>query len=42
MKKIITRIVLLAGLLSLLGCNTMRGVGQDVEHAGDSIQDAAN
>lgn len=22
------------------GCNTMRGVGQDVERAGESVQDA--
>lgn len=24
------------------GCNTMEGVGQDVQAAGDSIEDAAN
>lgn len=24
--------------ISLLGCNTMRGLGKDIETAGDSIQ----
>jgi predicted small secreted protein len=36
--------LLAAALLSLLasGCNTMRGVGRDVEHVGDHIENAAN
>jgi len=29
------------GSLSLAGCNTMAGVGEDIESAGDSIEDTA-
>lgn len=32
---------LLALSLHLQGCNTIRGFGQDVEQAGDAIEDAA-
>ncbi len=28
-------------LLALVGCNTLRGVGQDVQKAGAVIEDAA-
>ena len=28
--------------LSLAACNTMRGAGEDVEEAGEEIQDAAD
>lgn len=34
-------VAILAGLVlttSVLGCNMLRGAGQDVENAGDSIQ----
>lgn len=39
------RILLLAGLLALaavtaVGCHTMQGVGEDIEQAGQAIQDA--
>ncbi|MGA9165503.1 MAG: entericidin A/B family lipoprotein [Thiobacillus sp.] len=34
--------VLIAAVLTLAGCNTMRGVGQDVEKAGESIQKATH
>jgi predicted small secreted protein len=30
--------VLIAAALTLAGCNTVRGVGQDIEKAGDAIQ----
>ena len=37
--------IFLAGLaalaLGVTGCNTTRGVGQDIEAAGDAIEDAA-
>ncbi|SOH94741.1 entericidin B [Monaibacterium marinum] len=33
--------LLLAGAV-LAGCNTVRGVGADVERGGSAIQDAAN
>lgn len=29
-------------LLSLGACNTMKGLGQDIQKAGDKIEDAAN
>lgn len=32
--------ILLGGFC--LGCNTMRGVGEDVEDAGEVVQDAAD
>jgi predicted small secreted protein len=31
-----------AGLTMLSACNTVEGVGRDVERAGDAIQDEAN
>jgi predicted small secreted protein len=31
-----------AGLVSLSGCNTVEGVGRDLERAGDAIQDEAD
>jgi predicted small secreted protein len=39
------RILLLAALLALavvtaVGCHTMQGVGEDIEQAGQAIQDA--
>jgi predicted small secreted protein len=34
-------VVLLAAAVVLVGCNTFRGFGQDVERAGDRIQDKA-
>lgn len=29
-------------VLALSGCNTVRGVGQDVEKAGEEVQEAAD
>jgi predicted small secreted protein len=40
MKQIAT-LLLLAGLLALAGCNTVKGVGQDVQKAGSAIENAA-
>lgn len=40
MKSIFTAIVLAAVVLT--GCNTMRGMGQDVSHAGHTVSDAAS
>jgi predicted small secreted protein len=31
----------LAGLLTLTGCNTIRGIGQDIEKAGAAIEKSA-
>jgi entericidin B len=37
-KKIILLLLLSLQVVSLIGCNTTRGVGKDVENAGESIQ----
>jgi predicted small secreted protein len=34
-------IVAAAGLMTLSACNTIEGVGRDVERAGDAIEDEA-
>ena len=36
-----TILTLLATLFVLAGCNTIRGAGQDLQKAGQSIEDAA-
>lgn len=40
MKKLI-RFSLIAALLALAGCNTIRGIGQDIEKAGSAIEKSA-
>jgi len=40
MKKLIS-FSLLAALLALTGCNTVRGIGQDIEKAGSAIEKSA-
>tara|TARA_R110002072_G_scaffold103347_6_gene226801 strand:- start:1502 stop:1630 length:129 start_codon:yes stop_codon:yes gene_type:complete len=42
MKQIIGGVLVALFALSLTACNTVRGVGQDVEDAGETVQDAAN
>jgi entericidin B len=39
MKKLI--VLLLACSAALIGCNTMRGVGKDIERGGEKIQGTA-
>jgi predicted small secreted protein len=34
--------LLIASVLALAGCNTVRGVGQDIEKAGEIIQKAGS
>lgn len=34
-------LIALAALAALAGCNTVRGVGQDIQKAGEKIEDAA-
>ncbi|MBG6070560.1 MULTISPECIES: entericidin A/B family lipoprotein [unclassified Polaromonas] len=44
MKKITARLLIAAALLStfaLSGCNTVRGIGQDVQRAGSAVSNAA-
>ena len=38
MKKI--TLILLAMMLSLAGCNTIQGIGKDVEKLGEKVQEA--
>ena len=40
MKKLIAAMGILV-IVGLTGCNTMRGMGQDVERGGEKVQDAA-
>lgn len=40
-KQTFTLLFVAAFLLALAGCNTIHGVGQDLEDAGQGIQDAA-
>lgn len=39
--KSLTTLFITAALLVLVGCNTVKGVGQDLQRAGSSIEDAA-
>ena len=38
MKKLLNGVMVAAVLFCVVGCNTMRGAGKDVEGAGKSIQ----
>ncbi len=40
MKKLAVLLLLIS--LALSGCNTMAGVGKDLEKAGEAIQDSVN
>jgi predicted small secreted protein len=42
MKKVWMMLALLVSLGCVAGCGTLRGIGEDVEDAGDAVQDAAN
>jgi predicted small secreted protein len=39
--KTLIRLILIASMLSLAACNTMRGIGQDIEKLGSTIEGAA-
>jgi entericidin B len=41
MKKFIAILSVLVTTLGASACNTMKGVGQDVERGGEKVQDAA-
>ena len=34
-------LLIMAGVLTMTGCNTMRGAGQDMSAAGDKIENSA-
>jgi predicted small secreted protein len=40
-KKTLMLVLTAAFMVALAGCNTIHGVGQDLESAGEGIQDAA-
>ena len=42
MKNFVIGLLLALTTLSLTACNTVRGAGQDVEEAGEAVQDAAD
>lgn len=42
MKTFLLLVLILTGFAALTGCNTLRGVGEDVEDAGDAVKDATN
>ena len=42
LKKILAALMLLGMLGTIAGCNTMHGLGQDIERGGEKIQDKAS
>ena len=40
-KRILATLMLLGALSAIAGCNTMQGLGQDIERGGEKIQDKA-
>lgn len=41
MKKVISVLLLLVWVVTLSACNTMAGVGEDIQSAGEKLEDAA-
>jgi len=39
--KSLSALLIAIGMLALVGCNTVKGVGQDLQKAGSTIEDAA-
>ncbi|MDX1345833.1 MAG: entericidin A/B family lipoprotein [Sedimenticolaceae bacterium] len=42
MKKVVYMLTLIASLVVFAGCETVKGVGKDVQKAGDAIEKAAD
>jgi predicted small secreted protein len=42
MKKIIFLVLILFSFTLLAGCNTMQGLGKDIQGAGEAIEEAAD
>lgn len=42
MKTLVHGMLIALFALSLTACNTIHGAGQDIEDAGESVQDASN
>lgn len=41
MKKIVTALLVIASLAAVSACNTMQGIGKDIERGGQAIEKAA-
>ena len=41
MKKLITVLMMIGFVIGLSACNTMAGVGEDIQSAGQKLEDAA-
>lgn len=41
-KKIIAIILLWSAVMTAVGCNTVHGIGQDIQKAGEKTQEAAD
>ena len=42
MRKVFAVVLLLVFIITLTACNTMRGLGQDIEKGGQAIKSAAD
>lgn len=42
MKKVVMVMLVVFSLTVLSGCNTMRGLGKDIQNAGEALEDAAD
>ncbi|HBR93998.1 MAG TPA: entericidin [Opitutae bacterium] len=42
MKKTLSLIAFFSALIAMTACNTVDGIGEDIEDAGESMQDASN
>jgi entericidin B len=40
--RVLTIILALVGVVSLSACNTVRGMGQDIENAGQAVKNAGS
>jgi predicted small secreted protein len=38
--KVVVLAAIVAGVVSMVGCNTVKGIGQDIEKGGEAIQKA--
>ena len=41
-KRVVVFLFVASGCVALLGCNTVKGAGEDIEDAGEAVQDAAD
>jgi predicted small secreted protein len=41
MKRLVVSLIMILSMLTLTACNTVHGMGQDIEKAGEAISNAA-